>query len=165
MRRPLKRELIYQLVETARLLRTHVDKRARRHGTTRAQWGVLARLRRQEGLNQAALAEQLDLQPISLARLIDRLEEQEFLQRSADPADRRAYLLHLTPQGRALVDDLDAVRSEIAGEVLDGVGEAQIAASLETLAAVRDRIRPKDETPDMPQEAAMARRGPTKRRA
>jgi MarR family transcriptional regulator for hemolysin len=85
MKRPLKRELTFQLVETARLLRTYVDQRARQHGTTRAQWGVLSRLRRQEGLNQAALAEQLDLQPISLARLLDRLEQQKLVERRPDP--------------------------------------------------------------------------------
>lgn len=141
MKRPLKRELMFQLVETARLLRTHVDQRARQNGTTRAQWGVLARLRRQEGLNQAALAEQLEMQPISLARLIDRLEGQGLVERRADPHDRRAHLVHLTPAGRDLVDDLDGLRGEIAGEVLDGVGDAAIANALETLASIRERIR------------------------
>ena len=142
MLRPLKRELTFQLVETARLLRTYVDQRARQHGTTRAQWGVLARLRRHEGLNQVTLAELLDLQPISLARLIDRLEQQKLVQRRPDHADRRAHLLHLTSEGRALVDGLDTLRGEIAGELLDGVEESAIATTLETLAALRERIRP-----------------------
>ena len=133
--RPLKRELIFQLVETARLLRTHVDQRARQHGTTRAQWGVLARLRRQEGLNQASLAEQLEMQPISLTRLIDRLEGQALVERRADPDDRRARRLHLTPAGRTMVDDLDAVRGDIAAELLDGCDDAALAASLATLAS------------------------------
>lgn len=141
MKRPLKRELTFQLVETARLLRAYVDQRAHQHGTTRAQWGVLGRLRRQEGLNQVALAEQLDIQPISVGRLLDRLEQQKLVERRPDPNDRRAYLLHLTPDGRALVDDLDTVRGEIAGEVLDGVDEAAIMTTLETLAAVSERIR------------------------
>jgi len=142
MLRPLKRELIFQLVETARLLRTHVDQRARQHGTTRAQWGVLSRLRRHEGLNQATLAELLDMQPISLARLIDRLEEQRFLERRPDKTDRRAHLLHLTPAGRALVDELDAVRGAIAGELLGDVDDAALATTLTTLAGLRERIRP-----------------------
>lgn len=141
MKRPLRRELTFQLVETARLLRTHVDQRARQHGTTRAQWGVLSRLRRQEGLNQASLAEQLDMQPISVARLIDRLEEQKFVERRPDPHDRRAHLLHLTPEGRALVDGLDDLRGEIAGDLLGEVEEAAIRATLDTLATIRDRIR------------------------
>lgn len=141
MRRPLRRELTFQLVETARLLRTHVDQRAREHGTTRAQWGVLGRLRRQEGLNQVSLAEQLDMQPISVARLIDRLEDQKLVERRPDPRDRRAHLLHLTPQGRALVDGLDGLRSEIATDLLGDVEEDAIRTALETLATVRERIR------------------------
>lgn len=142
MQRPLKRELTFQLVETARLFRTHVDQRARRHGTTRAQWGVLARLRRHEGLNQAALAELLDLQPISLARLLDKLEQQKLVRRNADPADRRAHLLTLSPAGRSLVDGLDALRGEIAAEMLDGVEDSAIVTTLSTLATIRERIRP-----------------------
>jgi len=141
MKRPLRRELTFQLVETARLLRTHVDQRAREHGTTRAQWGVLGRLRRQEGLNQISLAEQLDMQPISVARLIDRLEGQALVERRADPADRRARLLYLTAQGRALVDGLDELRGEIAGELLGDVEDAAIHVALDTLASLRDRIR------------------------
>src|SRR6478735_5411154 len=115
MRRPLKRELVFQLLETSRQLRSYVDQRARENGTTRAQWSVLARLRRAEGLNQATLAEMLELQPISLTRLLDRLEGQELVERRLDPQDRRARLLHLTSAGRKLVDDLDALRAEIAG--------------------------------------------------
>jgi MarR family transcriptional regulator for hemolysin len=141
MRRPLKRELTFQLVETARLMRTHVDRRARQHGTTQAQWSVLARLRRHEGLNQAALAELLELQPISLARLIDKLEQQHLVCRDPDPSDRRAHLLSLTPEGRSLVDALDALRGEIAAEMLHGVDEAAISTTLTALATIRERIK------------------------
>lgn len=141
MKRPLRREFMFQLVETSRLLRTYVDQRARQHGTTRAQWGVMSRLRRQEGLNQAALAEQMDLQPISLARLLDRLQGQNLIERREDPADRRAYRLYLTPEGRALVDELDEVRTAIAQEVLGTVEDQSILAGLETLAAIREQTR------------------------
>jgi DNA-binding MarR family transcriptional regulator len=141
MQRPLRREFMFQLVETARLMRTHVDQRAREHGTTRAQWGVLARLRRQEGLNQAALADQMDLQPISLARLLDRLQAQSLIERREDPADRRAYRLYLTPEGRKLVNDLDAVRTEIADELLGDVTDKALLAALDLLAAVRETTR------------------------
>ncbi|MDP3601739.1 MAG: MarR family transcriptional regulator [Bosea sp. (in: a-proteobacteria)] len=141
MERPLRRELMFQMVETARLMRTHVDQRAREHGTTRAQWGVLSRLRRREGQNQVAMAEQLDMQPISVARLIDRLEGQGLVERRADPADRRAHLLHLTDQGRALVEGLDALRTEIAAELLGGVEDEALRATLDTLATIRSRIR------------------------
>lgn len=141
MKRPLRRELMFQLAETSRLMRTYVDQRARKHGTTRAQWGVLARLRRQEGLNQAALAEQMDLQPISLARLLDRLQDQDMIERRENPADRRAYLLYLTPAGRRLVDDLDEVRGAIAHELLGEVADEAVVSALETLGMLRERIR------------------------
>jgi DNA-binding MarR family transcriptional regulator len=145
MKRPLRRELVFQLVETSRLLRTYVEQRARQHGTTRAQWGVMSRLRRQEGLNQAALAEQMDLQPISLARLLDRLQKQSLIERREDPADRRANRLYLTPEGRSLVDDLDAVRTDIAHEVLGDVDETSILSALETLSAIREQTRTRTE--------------------
>jgi len=145
MKRPLRRELVFQLVETSRLLRTYVEQRARQHGTTRAQWGVMSRLRRQEGLNQAALAEQMDLQPISLARLLDRLQTQNLIERREDPADRRAYRLFLTPEGRALVDDLDAVRTEIADEILGEAEEEAIQSALGTLSMIREQIRTRSE--------------------
>lgn len=156
MRRPLKRELTFQLVETARMLRTHVDQRARRHGTTRAQWGVLSRLRRQEGLNQASLAEQLDMQPISLTRLIDRLESQGLVERRPDPGDRRAHLLHLTTEGHALVEGLDPVRTEIAEELMGGLGEQEIVATLTILAGIRDRIRSRRDESQLPAMAGGA---------
>ena len=134
MKRPLRRELMFQLVETSRLMRTYVDQRAREHGTTRAQWGVLSRLRRQEGLNQAALAEQMDLQPISLARLLDRLQSQDLIERRENPADRRAYLLYLTTAGRRLVDDLDD-----GGEGVYAEDVPAPPASLSRQAAARDQ--------------------------
>lgn len=143
MKRPMRRELMFQLVETSRLMRTYVDQRAREHGTTRAQWGVMSRLRRQEGLNQAALAEQMDLQPISLARLLDRLQNQNLIERRENPADRRAYLLYLTPAGRRLVDDLDDVRSAIAHELLGEVEDHAVLSALETLGTIREGIRTK----------------------
>ena len=75
MKRPAqsRREILFQLSDVARTMRTYIDQRARDHGMTRAQWGALARLERQEGMTQAELAENLEIQPISLVRLIDRL--------------------------------------------------------------------------------------------
>lgn len=140
MNRPLKRELVFQLVDTARLLRTHIDQRARRHGTTRAQWSVLARLRRGDGQTQVALADSMEMQPISLGRLIDKLETQAFVERRPDPKDRRAYRLHITPAGRNFVDQLDAVRHEIAEEVIAEEHEAAVATALAVLSGIRARV-------------------------
>src|SRR5882757_2998658 len=117
----LKRQLIAQLVESSRLLRNYIDHRAKDRGTTRAQWIVLFRLRQQEGLSQVDLADVLELQPISLVRLLDRLVESKLLERKPDPHDRRANRLFLTPKGRQLVDDLDSLRDAIATDVLQDI--------------------------------------------
>src|ERR1700743_3369340 len=103
----LKRELVSQLVESSRLLRNYIDHRAKGRGTTRAQWIVLFRLREQEGLSQVDLADVLELQPISLVRLLDRLVEHGLVERRHDPKDRCAHPFFLTKAGRQLADDLD----------------------------------------------------------
>jgi MarR family transcriptional regulator, transcriptional regulator for hemolysin len=143
----LKRQLVAQLVESSRLLRNYIDSRAKLRGTTRAQWIVLFRLRQQEGLSQVDLADVLELQPISLVRLLDRLVEHGLLQRRPDPRDRRANRLFLTHSGRQLVDDLDSLRDSIASDVLQDLPSEAIQTSLETLRDIKDRIKGFNEGP------------------
>src|ERR1700748_3077656 len=126
----LKKQFITQLIESSRFLRNYVDHRAKSRGTTRAQWIVLFRLREQEGLSQVDLAEVLELQPISLVRLLDRLGEHGLLERQHDPRDRRANRLFLTAAGRQLVDDLDSLRDSIAQTVLQDVSSEAIQTTL-----------------------------------
>jgi MarR family transcriptional regulator, transcriptional regulator for hemolysin len=137
----LKKQLIMQLVESSRLLRNYIDHRAKSRGTTRAQWIVLFRLREQEGLSQVDLADVLELQPISLVRLLDRLVEHGLVERRSDPRDRRANRLFLTASGRQLADDLDSLRNAIATDVLQGMPTAALEVSLKTLRDVKDRIK------------------------
>jgi len=137
----LKRQFIAQLVESSRLLRNYIDHRAKGRGTTRAQWIVLFRLREQEGLSQVDLADVLELQPISLVRLLDRLVEHGLLERQHDPRDRRANRLFLTAAGRQLVDDLDSLRESIAQNVLRDISAEAIQTSLDTLRDIKDRIK------------------------
>jgi MarR family transcriptional regulator, transcriptional regulator for hemolysin len=143
----LKRQFIAQLVESSRLLRNYIDHRAKVRGTTRAQWIVLFRLRQQEGLSQVDLADILELQPISLVRLLDRLVEHGLLERRPDPRDRRANRLFLTHSGRQLVDDLDALRDSIAVDVLQDIPSESIQTSLETLRDVKEHIKAFGEGP------------------
>jgi MarR family transcriptional regulator for hemolysin len=137
----LKRQFVAQLIESSRLLRNYIEQRAKARGTTRAQWIVLFRLRQQEGLSQVDLADVLELQPISLVRLLDRLVESKLLERRPDPHDRRANRLFLTPKGRQLVDDLDSLRDAIATDVLHDVPESSIEAGMETLIAVKTHVK------------------------
>jgi MarR family transcriptional regulator for hemolysin len=143
----LKRRFVSQLVETSRLLRNYIDHRAKSRGTTRAQWIVLFRLRDQEGLSQVDLADVLELQPISLVRLLDRLVEHGLLERRHDPKDRRANRLFLTAAGRQLVEDLDSLRDENANDVTRGLSVEAIETSLRTLQEVKDRIKKLSDAP------------------
>jgi MarR family transcriptional regulator, transcriptional regulator for hemolysin len=145
----LKRQLVAQLVESSRLLRTYIDQRAKSRGSTRAQWIVLFRLREQEGLSQVDLADVLELQPISLVRLLDRLVEHGLVERRHDPRDRRANRLFLTASGRQLVGDLDSLRDSIATEVLQDVPSESIQTSLETLRDIKERIKGLSEPGDI----------------
>src|SRR5262249_59315412 len=97
----LRREALFLVSDVARGMRTYIDQRAREHGMTRAQWGVLARLERREGMTQAEMAEALEIQPISLVRLIDRLCLHGLVERRPHPRDRRANRLYLTQKGRS----------------------------------------------------------------
>ena len=137
----LKKQLVAQLVESSRLLRNFIDHRAKGRGSTRAQWIVLFRLREQEGLSQVDLADVLELQPISLVRLLDRLVEHGLVERRHDTRDRRTNRLFLTENGRQLVDDLDSLRESIATDVLQDVSAPAIETSLETLRNIKDRIK------------------------
>jgi MarR family transcriptional regulator, transcriptional regulator for hemolysin len=138
---PTHREILFQLTDVARALRTYVDQCVRRHGMTRAQWGVLLRLDRREGMTQAEMADALEIQPISLVRLIDRLCEQKLVERRPHPSDRRANRLYLTPKGRATLERLAPLGREISGEVLAGFEEREIRQVLHQLMRVKDNIR------------------------
>jgi DNA-binding MarR family transcriptional regulator len=137
----LRRQLVAQLVESSRLLRNYIDHRAKERGTTRAQWIVLFRLRQKEGLSQVDLADVLELQPISLVRLLDRLVEHGLLERRHDPKDRRANRLFLTAKGKRLVDDLDSLRDAIATDVFRDLSDATVQTSLDALREVKERIK------------------------
>jgi len=136
-----RREFAFLISDVARLLRNHADQRARQFGMTRAQWAVLARLESNEGLKQSELAEMLDLQPITLTRLVDRLCANGLIERRADPDDRRAKRLYLTPQARPLMDRLAELGQDMMGAVLEGFDVATIERMIGELARTRDNLR------------------------
>ena len=142
MKRSLpRREILFELVDVARALRTYVDQRARAHGMTRAQWGVLVRLDRDEGMMQAEMAEALEIQPISLVRLVDRLCEQGLIERRPHPTDRRANCLYLTERGRVRLAQMAPLRREISGNVLASFSEGEVTNLLGTLLSLKRNIR------------------------
>jgi DNA-binding MarR family transcriptional regulator len=138
---PPRREILFELSDVARALRTYVDQRAREHGMTRAQWGALARLQRHEGMTQAAMAEALEIQPISLVRLVDRLCEQGLIERRAHPSDRRANCLYLTEKGHARLAQMLPLAREISGHVLASFSDSDVAELLAKLLSLKRNIR------------------------
>ena len=142
MRQPSpSRQMAFLLSDLARLLKTYVDQQARQFGMTRAQWQVLSRLERSEGLKQAELAEMLDLQPITLTRLVDRLCANGLIERRADPDDRRAKRLFLTEEARPLMDRLAVFGEEIMGEVLAGIDDNEVQLLLSKLGRAKENLR------------------------
>jgi MarR family transcriptional regulator for hemolysin len=138
---PIKREIAFQIMDVARMLRTFSDQRARQFGISRAQWGVLVRLDRSEGLKQTELAEILDLQPITLTRLLDRLAKNGLIERRADPNDRRANRLYLTPAARPLIAKLADLGHDMMETVLDGLDDESNSRLLRDLGAMKDNLR------------------------
>src|SRR4051794_16821435 len=136
-----QREFAFLVNDVARLLRTYADQQARRFGMTRAQWAVLARLEYAEGLKQAELAELLDLQPITLTRLVDRLCASGLIERRPDPSDRRAKRLYLTAQARPLMDRLADLGQDMMGTVLEGVDIATIERMISELARTKENLK------------------------
>ena len=138
---PISREIAITIVDVARMLKTYADQRARQFGISRAQWTVLMRLDRFEGLKQSELAEVLDLAPISLTRLLDRLAQNGLIERRADPNDRRANRLYLTPAARPLLKQLSELGEDMMATVLETIDEAARERLLKDLDTMKDTLR------------------------
>lgn len=128
------------LAQVSRLLRRSFDERARGIGVTRPQWQVLGLLMLHAGSNQGALAEMLEVEPITLGRMIDRLQEAQLVERRADPADRRVWRIFLTEKGEGLLDQLRPFGRETIAVALEGVSEADRDILTATLARVRSNL-------------------------
>jgi DNA-binding MarR family transcriptional regulator len=135
-----QRDLLFLLHDVARLLRVDADKRARAHGMTRAQWGILIWLDRQPGISQKELAELLEVEPITVARLIDRLELRGMVERRPDPKDRRIWRLHLCPEAQAMLREINHQRAAITAMVTDGIDEDTQDIMIEALLRMKTTL-------------------------
>ena len=126
--------------DVSRLLRRSFDARARGIGVTRPQWQVLTTLARNEGVNQGRLAELLDVEPITVCRMVDRLQDSDLVERRADPADRRSWRLFLTAKAQALLAELRPLAEAMLEEALDGIDEADRALLRDTLERMRANL-------------------------
>ncbi len=130
-------DFMFYLHDVAHLLRIMVDKRARMHDMTRAQWLILLRLHHQPGMSQKELAELLEVEPITVARLVDRLEHRRMVERRADPHDRRIWRLHLLPDAAPLIGEIEAERDQIGRMIRQGISPEAMATVVEALKTMK----------------------------
>ena len=132
---------LFALADLQRAVRAFADQRAARHGVTRSQWAVLVKLHREEGLQQAQLAKLLDIQPITLTRLVDKLCSAGLVERRADESDRRANRLYLTAAARPLMTKLRTLREEINQTALAHLSPEQADAFVAQLDQIKANVR------------------------
>jgi MarR family transcriptional regulator, transcriptional regulator for hemolysin len=132
---------LFTLGELQRLVRLYADKQAARFGITRAQWAVLAKVERAEGLKQSELAELMEMQPITLTRLIDRLCDNGWIERRGDETDRRVNRLYLRKAARPLLGKLSGLRSELTATALAGINPADAHRLLTQLEEIKENVR------------------------
>ncbi len=126
--------------DIARLLRRNFDRRTQSLGLTRSQWSVLVHLRRQDGMRQNELANLLEVQPISLTRMIDRLVKSGLVERRNDPEDRRANRIFLTKKVIPLLGQLRGLGKETREEALVGIPQEERERFMKTLLRIRANV-------------------------
>jgi DNA-binding MarR family transcriptional regulator len=132
--------ILPEIGETAHSLRKAFTRRAAALGVTGAQWKVLFKLSLRPGLRQVELADMLDVEPITLTRILDRLQEAGLIERSPDPADRRAWRIHVTAKAEPLVEKLREIADDLTAEAFTGVNNQDVQTVRRVLAQVRDNV-------------------------
>ena len=132
--------LAFLLHDVARLLKKRFEQNSRGSGLTRSQWQVLTYLAQNEGINQARLAELIEIEPITLGRIVDKLEAMGLIERHPHPTDRRRWLLHLMPAARPKLEQAGELGEVIRSEGFAGVSEADRRRLLKTLQALKANL-------------------------
>jgi MarR family transcriptional regulator, transcriptional regulator for hemolysin len=135
-----KPTLGFLLHDVARLLRKRFEQRAKGFGLTRSQWQTLAYLANNEGIHQAGLAEILDIEPITLVRILDRMADRGLIERRQHPTDRRIWLLYMREEARPLLAHMRSLGEKIRGEALDGLSNEDRNRLFETLALMKNNL-------------------------
>lgn len=128
------------IADVSHLMRRAFDERARSIGLSRPQWRVLTMLRRHEGIHQAGLADLIEVEPITLARMVDRLQDAELVERRADPQDRRTWRLFMTAKGRALLEDMRPMAFGLFEEAMTGLTALEQDNLFQMLARIRTNL-------------------------
>lgn len=135
------RDPLIILHDVARTLRTRFDQKARAtHAMTRAQWVILSRLDRQPGMSQNEMAAICEVEPITVARLIDRLEARGLVERRADPSDRRIKRLHLLPAAKPIVETIHEAREFMSARITAGLDEKTRNTLIDALLVIKENL-------------------------
>lgn len=132
--------LFYMLHDATRQIRKHFDRRATRLELTRAQWRALKSIGRSEGLSQTELADLLDMEPIPVGRVVDRLEKSGFVERRPDPSDRRRWRLYLQPKAHAVVDEMEVIAQGLREDALRGIAAPELDATMRVLGRIKANL-------------------------
>ena len=130
--------------DLSRLLRRNFNRHIRDSGITQSQWQALAYLRRWEGINQTTLADLMEVQPITLARLIDRMEAADLVERRPDPGDRRAVRLFLREKSQPLMSEMREAWLDFQTHALAGIDATELEQTLTTLAKIKSNLTNSD---------------------
>jgi MarR family transcriptional regulator for hemolysin len=137
---PLDRDPLVVLSNVARMMRTLADARARNHGMTRAQWMILVWLDRQPGMSQNEMAALIEVEPITVGRLIDRLERRGMVERRPDPADRRIWRLHLKPEAEPMLQEIAKARVELNAMMIAGLPKKDLDTTIDCLLQMKTNM-------------------------
>lgn len=130
----------YLIADLSRLYGRVFDRRAAHLGLTRVQWRALKRIHQAQGITQVALADQMDMEPIAVGRVIDRLQKAGFVERRSDPNDRRIWRLHLSPQSSQIMDAIEQVSISVREDSLAGVTPDELQTTLKVLSQIRETL-------------------------
>ena len=133
-------ELLVLLYDVARQMRTRADQRGRTRGMTRAQWVILAHLERQPGLSQNELAAIVEVEPITIGRLVDRLEARGLVERRSDPRDRRVWRLQLMPAATPILREIKKYRAELHALMTAGLDPATLRVMADGLLRMKANL-------------------------
>jgi DNA-binding MarR family transcriptional regulator len=149
--------ITFLMADASRLFRRAFDAEARSIGVTGQQWRVLAALARHPGAKQGQVADLMEVEPITLSRMIDRLQDAGLVERRADPADRRAWCLHLTDKALPVVDDMRVIATNLLGTALDGFSPDEQASFADFIERFRANVGQRQTDDDRPMEPRLAR--------
>ncbi|HDZ08309.1 MarR family winged helix-turn-helix transcriptional regulator [Pseudohongiella sp.] len=140
MNKNFDKSLGFAIHDVARLLRVSFDRQASGTGLTRAQWSVLAHLHRNNGVQQKTLACMMDITPITLARHLDRLEVDAWIERRDDPDDRRAKRVYLNPKAGPMMATLTTLGQRVRAQAMSGISPQDEEKFMQVLLQIRDNL-------------------------